>query len=434
MEEEEKETLENNEHVEQQVEEQELEQEQMEQQKEELEPVEQMQEMLDESKKIEKRTRKYIPIMIIMIILLLLTSCAAGSSYLLYRNRSGKNLNIDINGDGWPELNVSISNGNVCQTNCDTGNGKELLYKSDGVPDYNITYGYLGLGYFNLDTDGDKKADTNLINRDINNDGICDINCDVDNDGWPDTNIDFSGSGIPTLNIDTDNDGVCDINCDINKDRIIDYNMDFNNDGTPDMMLDTDGDKVADKNPIDVYAEDGTCLYNCDTNRDGWPDKNIDLDGDGVIDIEDIHNVKEYQETAQNNISITSGKEYIVNYIDNDELDKVIVPSWTGNKTFKITNTTNSTLNYSIKWVDVYNNYTETNNLYFGLKRNGVKILETEQNRLPYKEGYILKDVEIKPNEQHNYDLNFLFKETGENQDVDKGKTFYAKIKITATE
>ena len=36
---------------------------------------------------------------------------------------------------------------------------------------------------FNIDTNGDGKADLNI---DINNDGICDINCDVKKDKKPD--------------------------------------------------------------------------------------------------------------------------------------------------------------------------------------------------------------------------------------------------------
>lgn len=395
-------------------------------------PLEEMNEMYEETKRIEKKSKKYTLLLLTMIILLLATSTATTFSFLLYRDKSGKNLNIDINNDGWPELNVSLNGTQLCQTNCDTGNEKTLLYKSDGKPDYNITYGYLGTAYFDIDTNGDKKGDTNLSNRDIDNDGICDLNCDVDNDGWPDTNIDLKGTGIPTLNIDTNNDGICDINCDINKDGIIDYNMDFDGDGIADMLILGNGEKTPTKNLVDQYSESGKCLLNCDLNKDGWPDTNIDLDGDGKIDIETIFNIKEYQNTTNNTISLTSQEEYIINYIDESEVNTYITPSWTGKKDFTIKNQTSDTITYSIKWIDVTNTYTEKNNLYFGLRRNYNLVLDINENRLPYTDKYLIENVEIKPNQTHEYDLSFLFKETNENQDIDKGKIFYAKLKIEA--
>lgn len=105
---------------------------------------------------------------------------------------------------------------------------KPLLNK-DGKVDINIDYNGAGIAFFNLDTDGDGKADYNLINQDTDGDGKCDINCDIDNDGYPDTNLDFYANGlddddikimeqlkdgVSTANLDVDGDGIADVNID----------------------------------------------------------------------------------------------------------------------------------------------------------------------------------------------------------------------------
>ena len=105
---------------------------------------------------------------------------------------------------------------------------KSIMHK-DGVVDINIDYNGAGIAFFNLDTDEDGKADTNLINQDTDKDGKCDINCDTDNDGYPDKNLDFYGDGLDkndeliveqlkggksVANFDTTGDGIADVNID----------------------------------------------------------------------------------------------------------------------------------------------------------------------------------------------------------------------------
>lgn len=97
----------------------------------------------------------------------------------------------------------------------------------NNVPEYNIDYNGSQIAFFNIDADEDKKADTNLINQDVDKDGKCDLNCDTDNDGFPDAKLDFDGNGkinetdesilnqltgTSVLNQDIDGDGVADIN------------------------------------------------------------------------------------------------------------------------------------------------------------------------------------------------------------------------------
>ena len=105
---------------------------------------------------------------------------------------------------------------------------KSIMHK-DGVVDINIDYNGAGIAFFNLDTDEDGKADSNLINQDTDKDGKCDINCDTNKDGYPDKNLDFYGDGLDkndeliveqlkggksVANLDTTGDGIADVNID----------------------------------------------------------------------------------------------------------------------------------------------------------------------------------------------------------------------------
>ena len=60
-----------------------------------------------------------------------------------------------------------------------------------------------------VDIDGDGYPDINL---DIDNDGVPDLNVDIDGDYIPDMNIDSTGDGEPDINVDTDGDGKPDTN------------------------------------------------------------------------------------------------------------------------------------------------------------------------------------------------------------------------------
>ena len=108
------------------------------------------------------------------------------------------------------------------------------LMPVEGTPDINIDYKGSGMAFFNIDEDGDLKADSNFINQDTNKDGKCDLNCDSDGDGYPDEYLDFDGNGeigdsdaellktfknTSSLNYDSDQDGFADINVDT------DYNV-----------------------------------------------------------------------------------------------------------------------------------------------------------------------------------------------------------------
>ena len=183
----------------------------------------------------------------------------------------GFNVNIDLNGDGIPDLNIDNNGDGIPDVNIDI-NG-------DGKPDLNIDNDGDGIPDTNIDINGDGKPDINIDN---NGDGIPDVNIDINGDGKPDINIDTNGDGSPDVNVDINGDGKPDVNIDTDGDGIPDTNVDINGDGKPDINIDTNGDGVPDTN-VDING-DGTPDINIDTNGDGVPDVNIDTDGDGVPD------------------------------------------------------------------------------------------------------------------------------------------------------
>ena len=207
-------------------------------------------------KKQKNKTMLLVFTFILFVVVTAVTSYIV-MNYFVVKN---KNLNVDTNGDGWPDLNVDTDGDKICNVNCDTN--------KDNKPDYNIGYKNIVVSYFNVDTNGDLKPDFNLINQDTNNDGICDINCDIDNDNKPDINVDFDVDGIVDLNIDLDGDNKCDINCDFLGNRYATVNLDQDGDLKADINIDTNNDGIPDIN-INYGSDYGTPVFNVDKNNDG---------------------------------------------------------------------------------------------------------------------------------------------------------------------
>ena len=166
---------------------------------------------------------------------------------------------------------------------------------------------------------------------------------------------------------------------------------------------DTDGDGVCDYN---CYDENGNCTKECDT------------DGDGKCDIECDDEVVLGQLT----------------FVDTNKLNSnALVPGWTGSKTFIVMNNSTSVVKYKISWTNIINTFTSTNNLYYGLVRNGNTLADIETARVPRNvdQGKSLVDnVSIQPGEIHTYTITYEFRNTEFNQDVDKDKTFSTKLRV----
>lgn len=157
----------------------------------------------------------------------------------------GKEINVDTNKDGKPDLNIDTDGDCKADLNIDTDD--------DGIPDVNI------------DTTLDGKPDYNI---DLNNDGKPDVNIGPVNDPWkpsvcktvgkleycsdpykkPYLNVDTDGDGRPDLNLDLDGDLEADLNIDLDGDNIPDVNIDTTGNGKPDINIDIDNDGEADEN------------------------------------------------------------------------------------------------------------------------------------------------------------------------------------------
>jgi gliding motility-associated-like protein len=160
-----------------------------------------------------------------------------------------------------------------------------------------------GMGYNEIDTDGDGKPDYKDLDTDA--DGISDQTegvSDVDSDGvgnWRDTDSD--GDGINDNvegTVDTDSDGKSDfIDTDSDNDGIADSiegTTDTDGDGIGNWRdLDSDNDGITDQTEGNLDSDgDGTVdRLDLDSDNDGMPDKvegSVDSDGDGRGDWRDL--------------------------------------------------------------------------------------------------------------------------------------------------
>ncbi len=321
--------------------------------------------------------------------------------------------NIDLNGDGIPDLNITAVGSHECTKNCDTN--------FDGKADYLIDY----------DGTGNNSISITNGNLDVDFDSKCDVNCDTNYDLYPDLNIDLDSDGAPDLNIDLDDDGIPDINIDTDNDHKADSNMSARLDGNCNF-------NCVDKPETYInYTE--SCTTNCDTDNDGWPDTNVDLDYDGVCDINcengqtNVDKNKDYYvdtEDKAKEITFDKGKKdifFILNPVDIKGVD--IEPGWQDTYVLEVYNNAPYAASYKVEWTDIINEFTEENNLYYDIRKNGRSYLM--DMRTPYKNTAISDEIILRPKAKVRYVLNMRFLETNENQNVDSGKAFRGKLIVT---
>ena len=293
--------------------------------------------------------------------------------------------NIDIDGDGIPDINLDKDNDGICDVNCDTNGDKK--------PDINIDYhGNREVIFVIQMEDGSTK---NPINQDIDGDGKCDINCDTNNDGWPD------------LNIDRDGDGVVDSDRDIDGDGIKDLDIDNNGDGVCDMNCDNEPkDNVCDTLCTNIEIHD---------NGGGTSSQT----GDGGINAKTASLVVIFDKTD----SIVIDMIY-----PDDQKGEEGVNTEVPDMTWSVKNTTDKTLYYNINWTDVYNDY-ESDNFWFKISGTTGGYNHTWQP-VPTTDGLLASKVAIPAGETQSYKISWTLHGTGEEQNYDQGKVFRGKIHI----
>ena len=314
---------------------------------------------------------------------------------------ANKYINIDINGDGIPDLNVSNDNGQTLmnEINKTTPDGKQKLNvddNGDGFADYNI------------DTDNDNIPDLNIIN----DKNVCVRNCDTNHDGKADYLI---GIGDKTfqlneINIDYDYDGVCDLNCDKDGDLVPDYNIDMDSNSIPDINIDYDLDKISD--------------YNIDTDGDGKADSDKSSEYEYYKTIDD--QVAKTILTLDEKPSGDGGAFFVINPIDIKAAD--IDTGWNGKYVLALKNDTKYAAMYRLSWENVSNSFTTVNNLDYFMTRNGSVYLN--EQKVPYRNEILQDNLLVKANTTLRYVVDVSFKETGVNQNIDSGKLFKGQFKV----
>ena len=179
---------------------------------------------------------------------------------------------------------------------------------------------------------------------------------------------------------------------------------------------------------------------NCDTDGDGLPNINVDIDNDGICDfncdngttkIDSDYNYYEDDKykNEKNILEIAKGSDsdfYIYNPLEIVSAD--IEPGWNGTYVLKIKNDADYAVAYKIVWRDVFNDFTDVNNLDYFITRSNISYLNNL--KAPRKETFLETEVLIRRKTTVKYVLRMDWKETGVNQNIDSGKTFKGKLYI----
>ena len=298
-------------------------------------------------------------------------------------------MNIDLNGDGVPDLNLDLNDDGVCEVNC-------AVDKDSRVPEFNIAHGIGRKPKFNIKMKDENNQEYifNKMNQKDEN-GKCLLNCDIDGDGWPDINIDIDGDGKVDLNIDSDGDG------------------------TPDLNIDTNGDGVADVN-IDEDA-DGKCDKFCTYVIDQKGGQISTGGGDVTL------------ETAALVVNFEAGSNVSIDGIYPDDQNDPLVTTDIPEVKFNIENRTNDVLYYNIYWTEVENTFL-TDNFQVKIDSPNGGYTTGDWVSSPKQNGLIKREISIAPLSKQDYVVDFRLHGTGKEQNIDQGKSFKGRILVELIE
>ncbi len=333
--------------------------------------------------KFQKRgSRKMLIVLLSLSLFAGLVSATYSGLILLEKAK----LNIDIDGDGIPDINIDIDGDGIPDINIDLNKDKK--------PDMNIDYKGNLQAIFSLDTNGDGKPDFNLVNDATTPEKLkaCKLNCDLDGDGWPDLNIDLDGDGIPDIDIDTDGDGVADLNLDLNGDMLCD------------VMCDTTGDMTCDTNCIET---------------EGY----IKRSGPSSIRGDQQNNV----DTGYLTIIYEDNESFIIKDLHPD--DQPGVANKLAEKKFKVINSSIYTVAYKLSWRDVENTFISDNFMY-KIESNNKGYNMDDFITAPREDMEITTFILIPPNTTQDYSVYFKIKGQNEEQNYDQNKVFKGYIKV----
>ena len=135
------------------------------------------------------------------------------------------------------------------------------------------------------------------------------------------------------------------------------------------------------------------------------------------------------------NVLVTS-KELKIEYIDSSEITATnIEPGWNTTKTFSVENKAESTYLYNIVIKDLVNTFKTYGNLQYKIEStNSGYNTNNEWIDIPKvlaaTDTVIANKISIPVNVKQEYTIYLRYQESGENQNIDQGKTFSGKIEI----
>ena len=131
--------------------------------------------------------------------------------------------------------------------------------------------------------------------------------------------------------------------------------------------------------------------------------------------------------TSNNNVVTTGSME--IEFSDGPQVGlENALPGSFVEKTFSVRNTGTVDTYYDIYMSDLINNFADKTDLVYTLtSSNGASVLETQ---VPDVNTKIVQNQALAVGETHKYTLRITFKETNDNQDDNKGKTFSTVIRI----
>ena len=329
-----------------------------------------------------KKTNPLFFFILFGILLLLGGFTATYSGFVLIKKQS---INIDIDGDGIPDINLDLDGDDKADINID--------YNKDNKPNLNIDYKGNRIAVFNLDKDGDGEPDFNLVN-DASGNQKCEVNCDANGDGWPDYNIDLDGDGEPDIDIDVNGDGIPELN------------IDTNGDCKPDLNIDNVGDKKCHENcTIPDYDEDEI--------KQSGPSIIIG-DGTGAI------------KTA--NLRIVYMDDGPINVEGLFPTDQTGVDNPSPVKRFTVTNDTKYRVAYRLSWQVVQNTYTTNHFQYQITSTNGG--FTQGWTTAPWNNTVINEYVLIGPYTTQEYTITFRLLGINGPQNEDQNRVFNGYIRV----
>ncbi len=346
--------------------------------------------------------RKKMSSKLIITLIILFLFAMLGATYSAVNYMSKASLNMDIDGDGIPDINIDVDGDGVADINIDTDGDKK--------PDLNIDYKGNLKAVFNIDVKGDGTSKTNIVNRDLDGDGVCDLNCDLNKDGWPDINIDVDGDGIADLDIDTNNDKKADLNLDLNGDMKCDLYCDTDGDGKCDLYCSTTKNQENEKEQKNIKKQNDTIIEEIELKNTGDP--NLDTATPKLV------------------VVFEESNTVVANEVYPDDQDGIV--SAISDKIFTLENTSTIPITYQIGWEVIKNTFTSDNFKYKVESTNGGATLP--YTIAPKSTSMFASNVTIPSLTTQKYTISFKLQGLGIPQNYDQNRNFTARIQISIVE